>query len=157
MPADPTAAADRPTRWSLTVKLFAVLLLLGGLAVLASSILGYVRARDVLEDRIYAQLSAARQTKTRQVEDHFRTVRQDLLLLAHSKMVIEAVRGFRDAVDDLDRVPTWDDLHHEVEAWYETNYMPHVRRLLGKNVPVTDYLPTSTGGYYLQYHYIVDN
>ena len=27
MSADPTAAADRPTRWSLTAKLFAVLLL----------------------------------------------------------------------------------------------------------------------------------
>jgi class 3 adenylate cyclase len=157
MPADPTAAADRPTRWNLTAKLFAVLLLLGGLAVLASSVLGYVRARDVLEDRIYAQLSAARQTKTRQVEDHFRSVRQDLLLLAHSRMVVEAVRDFRGAVDELNRTPTSDELRRKVDAWYEANYMPHVRRLLGKDVPIADYLPTTSGGYYLQYHYIVDN
>ncbi len=156
MPADSPAAADRPTRWTLTAKLFAVLLLLGGLAVLASSVLGYVSARDVLEDRIYAQLAAARQTKTRQVEDHFRNVRQDLLLLAHSKMVIEAMRGFREAVDELDQTPASDEMRRKVEAWYEANYMP-VRRLLGKDVPAADYLPTTSGGYYLQYHYIVDN
>ena len=67
MPAEPIAAANRPTRWGLTAKLFAVLLLLGGRAVLVSSGLGYVRAREVLEERIYDQLAAARQTKTRQV------------------------------------------------------------------------------------------
>ncbi|HEY4165626.1 MAG TPA: adenylate/guanylate cyclase domain-containing protein, partial [Reyranella sp.] len=157
MPAEPIAAADRPTRWGLTAKLFAVLLLLGGLAVVVSSALGHVSARDVLEERIYDQLAAARQTKTRQVEEHFRTVRQDLLLLAHSKMVVEAVRGFRGAVDELDRTPPSDELRRKVAAWYEANYMPGIRRLLGKDVPVADYLPTTSAGYYLQYHYIVEN
>ena len=63
MSADPSPAADRPTRWGLTVKLFGALLLLGGLAVLATSMLGYVRARDALEESIYQQLAVARQTE----------------------------------------------------------------------------------------------
>ncbi len=155
--AEPSSAVDRPTRWGLGAKLFAALLLLGGLAVLASSTLGYLRARDVLEETIYHQLTAARQTKTRQVEDYFRTVRQDLLLLAHSKMVIEATKGFREAVDELDRAPPSDATRSRLEAWYDTHYMPNVRRLLDKDVATADYLPVAPSAYYLQLHYIADN
>src|SRR5436190_22423776 len=130
--ADPSPA-DRQTRWGLSVKLFGALLLLGGLAVLVTSVLGYVRARDALEESIYQQLGVARQTKARQVEEHFRTVRQDLLLLAHSRMVVEATRGFRTAVEQLDQTPLPAGLRAKVEAWYEAHYMPEVRRLLGKD------------------------
>src|SRR4051812_37224248 len=66
------AADDRPIndqfRWGLAAKLFAILILLGAVAVLVTSGLGYVRARDALEETIYNQLTAARQAKTRQVE-----------------------------------------------------------------------------------------
>jgi len=157
MTTGPSSPADRPTRWGLTTKLFAVLLLLGGFAVLASSTLGYIRARDLLETTISNQLAAARQTKARQVEEYFRTVRQDLLLLAHTKMVVDAARGFHAAVETLDRTPISDELNGKVAAWYETHYMPRVRRLLGKDVPTADYLPTTSAGLYLQYHYIVEN
>ena len=157
MSTGPSSAADRPTRWGLTAKLFGALLLLGGLAVLVTSVLGYVRARDALEESIYQQLAVARQTKARQVEEHFRSVRQDLLLLAHSKMVVEATRGFRTAVEQLDQAPLADGLRSKVEAWYEAHYMPDVRRLLGKDVPLADYMPVTPSGNYLQYHYIVAN
>src|SRR4051812_15636064 len=65
-------AADRPVhaqfRWGLAAKLFAILILLGAIAVLVTGGLGYVRAHDALEETIYNQLTAARQAKTRQVE-----------------------------------------------------------------------------------------
>jgi class 3 adenylate cyclase len=153
----PSPAADRPTRWGLTAKLFAALLLLGGLAVLATSTMGYIQARDALEQAIYHQLTVARETKARQVEGYFRTVRQELLLLAHSKMVVEAARGFRAGADELDQDPAADTLRPKVEAWYEAHFMPDVRRLLGKDVPVAEYLPIIRSAFYLQYHYIVTN
>ena len=46
-PAD-TTASSRPARWGLAAKLFAILLLLGAVAVLVTGVLGYVRARDAL-------------------------------------------------------------------------------------------------------------
>ena len=50
MPADREALADtaRPVRWGLSLRLFAILTLLGAIAVLVTGILGYVRARDAL-------------------------------------------------------------------------------------------------------------
>jgi class 3 adenylate cyclase len=157
MSADPSPAAERPVRWGLTAKLFGALLLLGSLAVLATSTLGYVHARDALEASIYQQLTVARQAKARQVEEHFRSVRQDLLLLAHSKMVVEAAHGFHAAVEQLDQAALAGGLRSEVEAWYEAHYMPEVRHLLGKDVPPAGYMPVSASGLYLQYHYIVAN
>src|ERR1044071_6144746 len=96
------AAAARPTRWGLAAKLFAVLILLGAVAVLITGILGYVRARDALEQTIFNQLTATRESKVHQVTNYFRTVRNDMRLLSSSKMVVDAMRGFREAVDELD-------------------------------------------------------
>ena len=90
------------SRFGLAAKLFAVLLLLGAVGVLITSVLGYVRAREALREAIYNQLTITRESKAHQVANYIRTVRSDLRLLATSKMVIDAMRGFREAVDELD-------------------------------------------------------
>ena len=114
----PTAAV-RPARWGLAAKLFAILILLGAVAVLVTGVLGYFRARDALEKAVFNQLTAARQTKARQVETYFRTIRNELRLLATSKMVVDATREFRDAVDELDRADVPPELRQKVGDWYD--------------------------------------
>src|SRR5258708_36357938 len=74
--ADP-AAPVRPARFGLAAKLFAILILLGAVAVLITGVLGYVRARDALERTIFNQLTAARETKTPHVETYFRSIRHE--------------------------------------------------------------------------------
>ena len=64
--ADP-AVPVRPARFGLAAKLFVILILLGAVAVLITGVLGYVRARDALENTIVNQLTSARETKTHQV------------------------------------------------------------------------------------------
>src|SRR5690348_9877407 len=108
-------------RWGLAAKLFATLILLGAVAILVTGALGYVRARDALEAAILNQLTAARQTKTSEVEGYFRTVRNDVRVLAASKMVVDATRGFRAAFDELEQKPVPGDVKRKVEAWYEAN------------------------------------
>src|SRR5437660_11357085 len=96
--ADP-AVAVRPARLGLAAQLFAILILLGAVAVLITGVLGYIRARDALEQTILDQLTAARETKARQVQVYFRGIRNEMRLLAATKMVVDATRGFRQAVD----------------------------------------------------------
>jgi class 3 adenylate cyclase len=151
------AAAVRPARWGLAAKLFAVLILLGAVAVLITGILGYVRARDALEQAIFNQLTAARESKAHQVTIYFRTIRNDMRLLSASKMVVDAMRGFRDAVDELDAQPVPDEVRKQVVGWYEKDYMPMVRRLLGPKTPLDEFLPLGAASYFLQNWYIVDN
>jgi len=152
-----TVAEPRPVRWGLAAKLFAILLLLGAVAVLITGVLGYLRAREALERAIFDQLTAARETKAQQVESYFRTVRNEVRLLAASKMVVDATRGFREAVDEFDGKPVPPEVRERVHGWYEEQYMPTVRRLLGKDVPVDEFLPATAAPYFLQDLYIVRN
>src|SRR5262249_60161605 len=95
--------SSRPVRWGLAAKLFAILLLLGAIAVLATSVMGYLRARDALQEAIYNQLTTARKSKARQVETYFRTIRNELSHLATTKMVIDASHGFNAGFEELER------------------------------------------------------
>jgi class 3 adenylate cyclase len=157
MSAAETFDAARPTRFGLAAKLFAILILMGAVAVLITGILGYVRARDALERTIFNQLTAARETKANQVETYFRSIRAEMRLLGASKMVVDALRGFRDAVDELDARPVPPDVQQRVVGWYDNQYMPMVRRLLGADTPVQEFLPVGSAPYFLQDWYIVDN
>jgi hypothetical protein len=68
-------------------------MLLGGTAVLVTGVLGYVQARDALQESIYNQLTASRKSKARQVETYFRTIRNELSPLATARMTIDAARS----------------------------------------------------------------
>jgi class 3 adenylate cyclase len=157
MSAADVPVSPRPVRWGLAAKLFATLILLGAIAVLVTATLGYVRARDSLEETIFNQLTAARRTKARQVETYFRTSRNELRLLASSTMVIEAMRGFRSTFQELEQKSLPGELPRKVDDWYAQHFLPETRRLLGQAVAVADYLPAGAAATYLQYHYIVAN
>ena len=56
MSVTPPTEVARPPRGGLAVKLFAILLLLGVVAILVTGILGYVRGRDALEAAVYGSV-----------------------------------------------------------------------------------------------------
>ena len=149
--------SSRPARWGLAAKLFATLVLLGAIAVLITGVLGYFCARDALQKAVFDQLTTAREAKARQVETYFRTIQAELRLLATSKMVVDATREFRIAVDQLDRAGTSPELRQKVSDWYAANFIPLMTQVLGKEPALVDYLPVGSAPYYLQYHYIVAN
>jgi class 3 adenylate cyclase len=149
--------SSRPARWGLAAKLFTTLVLLGATAVLVTGILGYFRARDALERAVFDQLTTARQTKARQIETYFGTIGRELRLLATSKMVVDATREFRVAIDQLDKAGVPPELSQKVRDWYAENMIPQMTQLLGKEPALSDYLPVGGAPYYLQYHYIVAN
>jgi hypothetical protein len=157
MQSSAMTGSARPVRWGLAAKLFAILILLGATAVVVTSVMGYVRSRDALEQAIFNQLTAARETKTRQVETYFRTISNELRLLAASKMVVDATRGFRIAVDELDQAGVPAELRDKVGTWYGENFLLELRRVTGTEPILADYLPVRPGSYYLQYHYMVEN
>ena len=78
---------------------FVALFLLGAVAVLITGGLGYMRAREALEQAIYARLTATRETKSQEVE-----------------MMVEAMHAFRDAVAKLDTKPVPDEVRARVGA-----------------------------------------
>ena len=128
-----------------------------GGAVLVTGVLGYLRARDALEASIYNQLTTARKSKARQIETYFRTLHTELSQLAASKMMLEAARGFRAAFDELEQADGPGRNPPKGRRLVRGGLPAAIRRLLGKELDVADYLPGGAAAYYLQYHYIVAN
>jgi class 3 adenylate cyclase len=157
MSVAPGVPSARPVRWGLAARLFAILLLLGSVAVLVTGVLGYIRARDALQESIYNQLTAARKSKARQIETYFATIRNELTQLASAKMTIDAARVFRSAYDELEQSEVPFDLRRKVGDWYQADFLRDMNRVTGKELNVADYLPVGPAAYYLQYHYIVTN
>ena len=148
---------SRRSRFGLEGKLFALLVLLGAAVVLITGGLGYVRSHDSLEEAIYNQLTIARKNKARQVETYFRTIRGELVQLAATQMVATASKGFSAAYAELDQSEIRPEIRRSVDDWYASQLGPQMRRLLGKEPNIDDYLPTGAAAYHLQYHYIVSN
>ena len=146
-----------PVRFGLATKLFAVLLLVGAVGILLTGVLGYVRARDALQATIYNQLTAARQTKSRQVENYFRVIGNELRLLGSTTMVLDAARGFAGAVDKLDHTAVPPEMRKSVADWYADTYLPLLKRNIGGNPALADYLPTADATFHLQDRYLVNN
>ncbi|MDI1286473.1 MAG: adenylate/guanylate cyclase domain-containing protein [Reyranella sp.] len=153
---DATSSA-RPLRRRLAAKLFAILFLLGAVAVLLTSVLGYFYARDALQASIYNQLTIVRKSKAHQLEAYFRTISTELSQLATSKMVVDATREFKARFDELGVSDVPFDVRRRVGDWYVTQYMPEMRRVTDKDLNVNDFLPIGPAAYYLQYNYIVQN
>ena len=124
--------------------------------MLITSVLGYIRARDALEETIYRQLTAARRRRRARSRPIFYYWRRTAPVVS-TKMVVDATREFRSTFSELEQNQIPDELRWQLEEWYSQNYLPIVRRLLGKDVPLADYLPIGPAATYLQYYYIVAN
>ena len=141
----------------LAAKLFTTLTLLGAIAVTVTGALGYFRVREALGSAIFDQLTTARQARARQIETYFRTIQAELRLLASSKMIVEATREFRGAVEELEQTGVRPELRRTVSDWYAEHFIPKIRHVLGREPTLADYLPGAAAPYYLQNHYIVAN
>ena len=135
--------SDRHVQWGLAAKLFAILLLLGAVAVLVTSVMGYLRARDSLQEAIYNQLTTARKSKARQVETYFRTLRNELGHLASTQMAIDAARGLSFGFEALEKSEVSPEMRGKVDGWYSTQVAPQLRRILGREPDIKQYLPDS--------------
>ncbi len=72
-------------------------------------------------------------------------------------MAVDAAREFCAGFDELDQTDVPFDLRRKVGDRYAMQFLLEMRRVLGKEPNINDYLPVGPAAYYLQYHYIVAN
>ena len=125
-------------------------------AVLGSALVGYHYAVTALEASIYNHLVSVRNNKASRVDAFFQATRDELLLLASSKMAADAARGFIDGANRLERDEAATDFRSRVLGWYIENFRSEVQ-VLTADADVATYAPPSRAGAYIQYRYIVEN
>jgi PAS domain S-box-containing protein len=115
-----------------------------------------------LEQEAFKKLTAVREMKSRQIEDYFRSIRNQVLTLSENQMIIEAMRSFSESFRSIQgglplRIVDYAGAEAAVQQYYEQEFLPR----LGKNVQATPdiakYLPEGAATRLLQYLYIADN
>lgn len=144
-------------QFSIKSRLIALLLLVSMGSLLASGILSWWRFRNVLEERIFAQLTGIRTARTNQIEDYMQNLRHEMEILSEDRTVIAAMVELNSAYQELQNqvIPTqW---QKKISAYYANEFFPKLSQTIQGNQSVVNYTPVNPAAQYLQYQYIANN
>lgn len=144
-------------KFSIRTRLQVMLLVasLGSIAVVG--IFSWMRARDILLERVLSQLTTERSSKSYQVEKYFRSLDHLIETLCENRMVVEAMRDFDAAFDALRAVPVEDYETAAVREYYEKEFLPRLAKNTEGEPAYETYRPNTTEAVHLQHLYIAAN
>ena len=110
-----------------------------------------------LEEAEFTHLTSVRVAKAGQIEEYFRTINNQLVVLSEDRTIISAMvqlsRGFR-LLGETTVPQAYDDA---LEGFYTENFMPTLsENLVGSTPEYGAFKPTTQPGRYLQYHYMAN-
>jgi len=135
-----------------------VMLLVACLASIAVvGLFSWIRARDILTDRIFSQLTSERASKAFQVESYFTALANKIETLCEDRMVVEAMREFDIEFEKLQSQPTPPEQAAAVEQYYTKEFLPRLAKNIKGDPAYETYRPNNPEALYLQFHYIANN
>ena len=126
-------------------------------SIMAIAYVGYSNGRQALDNSIQNQLVSLREVKAADIEGYFETVRSQVQTISEVGSVVNAVREFRTAYQELDEQPlpiAWND---ELKNFYNEKFLPRLEQNTEGNPLLYSYFPQTTAARYLQYNYIAAN
>ncbi|MCD9015254.1 GAF domain-containing protein [Fulvivirgaceae bacterium QH1ED-6-2] len=107
----------------------------------------------------FEQLRSINATKKRNIEYYFDIIRNQILTFAEDKMMVEAVKAFRQAFDQLGSAVGEEQraaCRESVQAYYDQEFIPRISDV-GQQADVRDFLPEDSAALALQQVYIAAN
>ena len=144
-------------RLSIQSKLILAMLLVSLLSILAVTYIGYTNARKEFSRQVQNQLMGQRVEKTNVLRGFLGNVRNQVISLSDSRIVVEAMREFREAYRTLDNVHMEPVFDEKLKDFYAQQFLPKLAKNTGGSPMLEQYLPTAVATRYLQYHYIAAN
>ena len=142
---------------SLRSQLMLMLLSVSAAAMVAIAYLGYHSGEVNLTTRIFNQLTSVRASKAYQIQTYFEALTDQTQALSEDLMVVNAMKGFKEAYRDLETKKISKPMVEAVNGYYQENFLPKLE-LLNEGTPVASlYEPQTAASQYLQYHYIANN
>ena len=139
------------------VMLVLLVVSLGSAAVMG--LLTWQRARNILTQRIFAQLTSVRASKAAEIESYFQFMYSQVETLAEDRMIVSAMREFDQAFDQLnaETEPLNDTWQKAIRAYYSEEFFPRLSENID-GTPIFDiYRPGGRAAQILQYQYIANN
>ena len=144
-------------KFSIRTRLQIMLLVasLGSIAVVG--LFSWIRARDILVERVFSQLTTERTSKAYQVEEYFRDLGQWIETLCENRMVVEAMGEFDAAFGELGKVPDDAAEAKALQEYYEKEFLPRLAKNISGVPAYETYRPTTAVATHLQSRYIAKN
>jgi class 3 adenylate cyclase len=130
---------------------------IGSIVVIAYE--GYRSGQKALADSFEKQLTGLRSAKAGQIEDYFRTLRNEVQVYGSNPSTIEAMKafsaGYASVLGESDSIDAERTIG--LRSFYRDEFAPALVERTGSAVNADIYLPASTVSRYLQFEYIVQN
>ena len=139
-----------------------VMLVLLVVSLGSSAVMGFLvwqRARNLLTQRIFDQLTSVKAAKSAEIESYFQFMYSQVETLAEDRMTVSAMMEFDQAFDQISEAnlaiaPEWSQA---IESYYTEEFFPRLTDNID-GTPILDiYNPRTAVARYLQYYYIVNN
>jgi len=135
-----------------------VMLLVASLgSIVVVGMFSWIRARDILSERILSQLTSERASKAYQIEAYFTALSNQIETLCEDRMVVSAMREFDAEFEKLKGRRITPEETAGLEAYYTKEFLPRLAKNIKGDPAYETYRPTSEEALYLQYHYIANN
>ncbi|MBA4058173.1 MAG: hypothetical protein C0490_25885, partial [Marivirga sp.] len=115
---------------------------------------------DLNHQSRFDQLKSITSTKKRNVEYYFDIIRSQILTFSEDRMIIDAVKSFRNAFYKMGNGIPEDrlgNMKESLQQYYSSEFIPRLNDNLNQDSKTAEYLPTDARATELQYLYISNN
>ncbi|HKF46670.1 MAG TPA: adenylate/guanylate cyclase domain-containing protein [Terracidiphilus sp.] len=144
-------------QWSIRYKLMASLLLLSVTTVAVTGTIAYIKNLNAVKTDVTNQLTGVTRSKRAQIEAYYRTIHSHVETLSDDRMIVDAMRSFRDAYRKMNKLPVKPSMRDAVREDYQEKFFPEMQRLNMARQSFQAYMPVIPAAIHLQYLYIVKN
>ncbi|MDQ2097625.1 MAG: adenylate/guanylate cyclase domain-containing protein [Tychonema bourrellyi B0820] len=144
-------------RFSVGTKLIVMLLLVSLCSMLASTFICSRAGQQLLEQRVFNQLTSLRSIRTEQIEQYFKFLVHHTQTLSDDDMFINAMKEYKQAFDELATVNLPKAYDDKLDQFYRNEFVPRLKKTVDAAPLPETFLPKNAASRYLQYHYIANN
>ena len=138
-------------------KLTILMLSAATLSAFVVGLVAFNAGKQALTDQVLNHLNAIRETRGTAVANYLKLYRTHVQTLTESDDVVNVMRDFRDAFNDLESQNISSSKQQELLEFYRTEQIPRLAKYVdGEPVP-EQMMPKSTAGQYLHHTYLAKN
>jgi len=145
------------SRLSIQSKMILLLLAVSLLSIGVMASIGYVSGKAALRKSIENQLRGMRVAKTTTLQAMLGSLRDQVISLSDSAVILESTRSFRQAYREAGSQSITEAQLAEIRSFYADQFLKPLAANLGANPVLEQYLPAGAAERYLQHQYLVAN
>lgn len=141
--------------WDVQSKLIALVLTASLACLLLNGLVSFGVARQLLAETGFGRLTTLRATQAEAVKAYDEQLRNEVMTLSETGMVIDSVKRLTQAFNQLPDIS--EAQKKELRSYYENELLPKLKQTTTANPQLNAYFPDRGNERYLKYHYSAAN